>query len=53
MTNPRLAPRADSPDHNKKRMALGKGLLVIFLAFAAMMFALYATILIWTGIAAA
>lgn len=50
---PALAPSADSLDGMNKRAKVGKGLLLFFIAFAGMMFALYAAIIVWTGMAAA
>lgn len=50
---PALAPSADSPKSKQKRATVGKGLVLFFMAFAALMFALYAAIIIWTGITAA
>jgi hypothetical protein len=50
---PALAPSADSQKVKAKRMTVGKGLVFFFLAFAGLMFTLYAIIILWTGMTAA
>lgn len=47
---PSLAPDADSPARKRKRAAIGKGLMLLLVAFAAFMFTLYAAIILWTGV---
>ncbi|MDH6268650.1 hypothetical protein M2360_004057 [Rhizobium sp. SG_E_25_P2] len=49
---PALAPSAENSAQKMKRVTLGKGLLVVFMAFAALIFTLYAAILVWAGMTA-